>query len=159
MTENKVDVWQSVLQTLREPKVFVFFLLVFIIGISSGIIENFAYVRLEEVGGKLDGNVLGTSRLASSLAGGPMFWLSSKIIQKIGVNGVLTMSMISYVLRFINYAMITNAWQALPAEIMRGLTFATFWSGATYYVYGISPKGLTATMVSVSFLIINLNYL
>ena len=63
------------------------------------------------------------------------------------MNGVLSMSLVSYILRLINYAAVTNPWYTLPAEIMRGLTFATFWSSSTYYVYKASPKGLTATMV------------
>ena len=37
--------------------------------------------------------------------------------------------------------------QAIPAEILRGTTFAVFWAGSTYFVYTVAPKGLTATMV------------
>ena len=133
--------------TLKDPHVIAFFIVVFIIGISSGIIENFAYVRIAEVVGATDSNILGTCRLASSMAGGPMFWLSNKIVQYLGVEGVLTLSLLSYVARFYTYALMKSAWHAFPAELLRGMTFAAFWSGATYYVYGISPAGLTATMV------------
>lgn len=142
-----MDVWQALKHTLEEPKVLVFFLLVFIVGVSSGIIENFAYVRLNQLPGA-KGRTLGVMRLCSSLAGGPMFWISGEIIKLIGVNGVMNMSLLSYILRFAIYASVQNAWFALPAEVLRGFSFAMFWSGATYYVYGISPKGLTATMVS-----------
>lgn len=142
-----MDVWQALKHTLEEPKVLVFFLLVFIVGVSSGIIENFAYVRLNQLPGA-KGRTLGVMRLCSSLAGGPMFWISGEIIKLIGVNGVMNMSLLSYILRFAIYASVQNAWLALPAEVLRGFSFAMFWSGATYYVYGISPKGLTATMVS-----------
>jgi hypothetical protein len=76
-----------------------------------------------------------------------MFWLSSNIVQQMGVNGVLTLTLASYVARFFIYAFMNSTWHAFPAELLRGMTFAVFWSGATYYVYGISPKGLTATMV------------
>jgi hypothetical protein len=158
------DTTLHVLSTLRnalsQVDVLVFFLVVFIIGISSGIVENFAYIRLTEVAtlsqtsedcsgsGSSYGNVLGISRLVSSLAGGPMFWLSGKLVSILGINGVLTISLISYTLRFLIYASIHNPWHALPAEMLRGVTFAMFWSAATYYVYQIAPKGLTATMVS-----------
>lgn len=149
---NKSDqsprVISQLLHTLKQPRVLMFFLIVFIIGISSGIIENFAYVRIAEVVGPSDSNVLGTCRLASSLAGGPMFWLSNRVVQHLGVDGVLTLSLVSYVARFLIYAFMKNTWHAFPAELLRGMTFAAFWSGATYYVYSISPKGLTATMVS-----------
>lgn len=50
---------------------------VFVIGLSSGVIENFAYVRLREVGG--EGTVMGVSRFFSSITGVPMFWYSGKV--------------------------------------------------------------------------------
>ena len=139
---------------VTDPKFLVFYFVVFIIGVSSGIIENFAYVRLSEIisagnhgGDKGTGHVLGICRMVSSIAGGPMFWLSGKVTKAIGVNGVLTASLCSYVMRFMIYASVQNPWHALPAEAMRGSTFAVFWAGCTYYVYNSSPTGLTATMV------------
>lgn len=140
----------NILKALRKTvtlKVIIFFMVVFVIGISSGIIENFAYVRLSQIEGSTT-QVLGFMRLASSLAGGPIFWISGDIIKSIGVKGVLNMSLLSYILRFTIYASVNHAWLALPAEILRGFSFAMFWAGATYYVYGIAPTGLTATMVS-----------
>lgn len=148
---SKRDLFRELRTVLLKPKNFIFFFVVFSIGVSSGIIENFAYIRIGEVA-KLakntDSNVLGTCRLVSSLAGGPMFWLSGKVLDLLGINGVLTASLVAYIARFFIYATITNPWHAIPAEILRGATFATFWSGCTYYVYNISPPGLSATMVS-----------
>ena len=143
--------------TLTNPNILIFFTIVFLIGISSGIIENFAYVRLMELSHNNNiqntGFILGSSRLISSLAGGPMFWLSGSITKAIGVNSILTLSLISYVLRFYIYATVKHPWHALPAELLRGVTFAMFWSAATYYVYNSSPKGLTATMVSYTIIL------
>lgn len=134
--------------TLRDTRVLLFFLVVFSIGVSSGVIENFAYVRIAEVSvGRSDR--LGVCRLVSSLCGGPMFWLSGYIVEKLGINGVLTCSLLSYVIRFSIYASMKNAWHALPAEALRGVTFALFWSGSTTYVYEIAPKALTATMLGI----------
>lgn len=78
-----------------------------------------------------------------------MFWLSGRLTKAIGVDGVMTMSLLSYTLRFLIYSKATTIWQALPAEILRGVTFASFWAGATYHVYNVSPLGLTATMLGV----------
>ena len=74
-------------------------------------------------------------------------YFSSQILAYVGVNGILSFSVLAYILRLVIYASIRNPWQALPAEVIRGLTFATFWASSTYYVYQASPKGLTATMV------------
>lgn len=133
---------------LKQPKVLLFFFAIFLIGLSSGIIENFAYVKISEVSGT-GTRALTVSRLLSSLAGGPMFWLSGDIIKYIGTRAVLTLTILTYVVRFLNYASITRGWHAIPAEILRGVTFALFWSAATTHVYDISPTGLSATMVGL----------
>ena len=149
---NKNVVANSIYNVIIKPDVMLFFIIVFLIGVSSGIIENFAYVRIKETASINSNDIdhcLGICRLFSSIAGGPMFYISGKLTKMIGINGVLTLSMISYVFRFFNYSLLVNPWQALPAEIMRGITFASFWSASTYYVYNASPKGLTATMLSI----------
>jgi hypothetical protein len=49
---NKNKEISAAFQHLREDKnIFVFFNIVFLIGLSSGICENFAYVRIAEMGG------------------------------------------------------------------------------------------------------------
>lgn len=51
-TEKKkenMDVLAAVNHMIADPKVIVFFSMVFLIGVSSGIVENFAYMRIAEV--------------------------------------------------------------------------------------------------------------
>ena len=122
-----------------------FFFLVFVVGVSSGCIENFAYVRMREVGGT--GRDMGFSRLVSSAAGGPMFWFSGSLSKIFGEETILVLSLLSYVARFFIYALMKHPLQGLPAEALRGLTFAAFWSTGTIYAHKISPPGMTATMV------------
>ena len=93
--------------SFRKSEVALFFLVVFFIGVSSGIIENFAYVRMSEIAGKHK-NVLGLSRLLSSLAGGPMFWLSGRILNWLGIDRILVLTLTSYFLRFCTYASMRN---------------------------------------------------
>lgn len=71
--------------------------MVFAIGLSSGVIENFAYKRLRELGGT--GSVLGVSRLISSLSGIPMFFFSGAIVKRFSIVAILTGSMMSFILR------------------------------------------------------------
>lgn len=131
-----------------DRRLVAFFTLVFLLGISSGIIENFAYVGLKEARG-YDGAALGVCRLVSSIAGVPMFYVSGDIVKRVGVDGVLLGCLIAYVARFLIYSSLTNTWQALPAEILRGLAFALFTSASTFYVYNAAPKFLLATMLSL----------
>jgi len=72
--KERPNLWQGLSIVLQNPNVLLFFSLVLVVGISSGVIENFAYVRMREVGGT--GKEMGLSRLVSSMAGAPMFWYS-----------------------------------------------------------------------------------
>jgi len=130
---------------LHNSDALLFFFLVFVVGISSGIIENFAYVRLREVGGT--GKEMGLSRLVSSLAGAPMFWFSGPLTKALGADRVIVLSLLSYVLRFLIYAYMRNPYHGLPAEALRGVTFAAFWSTGTIYAHRVSPPGLQSTML------------
>lgn len=131
---------------VHNTDALLFFFLIFVVGVSSGVVENFAYVRLREVGGT--GREMGFSRLVSSIAGAPMFWFSGPLTEKLGADRVLVLSLCSYALRFLIYAFMQKPLQGLPAEALRGITFAAFWSTGTIYAHRISPPGLHATMVN-----------
>jgi len=130
---------------LHDGDAVLFFFLVFVVGTMSGVIENFAYVRIREVGGS--GKEMGICRLVSSISGAPMFWFSGPLTEKLGADRVLVLSLCSYMLRFLNYAFIRNPFHALPAEAIRGVTFAAFWSTGTVFAHKISPPGMSATML------------
>lgn len=143
--QQQSSVGQGLQLLLQNPDALLFFFLVFCVGTSSGMIENFAYVRIREVGGT--GRNMGLSRLVSSAAGAPMFWFSGPLTKALGVDRVMILSIVSYATRFLIYAVMRNPVQALPAEALRGLTFALFWSASTIYAHKISPDGLHATMI------------
>jgi MFS family permease len=90
---------------------------------------------------------MGMLRLVSSLAGAPMFWFSGPLTESLGVDVVLVLSLLAYVARFFNYAYIHHPYHALPAEALRGITFALFWSSGSTYAHRISPPGMAATML------------
>lgn len=143
--KEKKSTLEGLALLVHNADALLFFFLVFVVGVSSGTIENFAYVRIREVGGT--GKEMGLSRLVSSLAGAPMFWFSGPLARTLGVDRVLVLTLISYVTRFIIYALMQHAYQGLPAEALRGVTFAAFWSSATIYAHKVSPDGLHATML------------
>ena len=141
------SVLQGINLLLHNNDAILFFFLVFVVGTTSGIIENFAYVRIREVGGT--GKEMGMCRLVSSLSGAPMFWFSGSLTERFGADRVLVFSLLSYVVRFLFYALMKHPYHALPAESLRGVTFAAFWSTGTVFAHKISPPGMSATMVSL----------
>ena len=88
-----VGVWSGIKIIFQNPDALLFFFLIFVVGISSGVIENFAYVRMREVGGT--GKEMGISRLVSSMAGAPMFWFSGPLTELLGADRVIVWSLIS----------------------------------------------------------------
>ena len=146
-TEKKTEtnIMDGLRLVSKNSDALVFFFLVFVIGTSSGCIENFAYVRVREVGGT--GHNMGILRLVSSLAGAPMFYFSGPLTEALGTDVVMVMSLLAYVVRFFNYALMKHPYHALPAEALRGITFAMFWSSGSMYAHKISPPGMKATML------------
>mmetsp|Transcript_10859 Transcript_10859/g.16411 ORF Transcript_10859/g.16411 Transcript_10859/m.16411 type:complete len:541 (+) Transcript_10859:457-2079(+) len=136
---------QGINMLLHHSDALLFFSLVLVVGITSGIIENFAYVRIREVGGT--GKEMGLCRLTSSLCGAPMFWFSGPLTSMLGADRVLVLTLVSYIFRFLNYAFMRHPYHALPAEAMRGIAFAAFWSTGTVFAHKISPPGMNTTML------------
>jgi MFS family permease len=137
---------QDVLSMLvRDSDVILFFSLVFVMGMSAAVADNFAYVRIREVGG--GGKEMGLSRLISSLAGAPMFWFSGTLTELVGVDKVIMLSLVTYGTRFGIYAFMTHPYHVFVAEALRGFTFGAFWSSSTFYACSIAPPGVRATMV------------
>jgi MFS family permease len=149
-TNSGALIKQGLSMLLHSADALLFFFLVLVVGISSGIIENFAYVRMREVGGT--GRDMGISRLVSSFAGVPMFWFSGPLTAQLGADRILLFSILSYVTRFFIYAFMPTPLLGLPAEALRGVTFAAFWSTSTIYAHRISPPNMSATMVSTQYI-------
>jgi PPP family 3-phenylpropionic acid transporter len=137
---------QDVLSMLvRDSDAILFFSLVFVMGISAAVAENFAYVRIREVGG--GGKEMGLSRLISSLAGAPMFWFSGTLTELVGVDKVILLSLVTYGTRLGIYAFMTHPHHVFVAEALRGFAFGAFWSSSTFYACSIAAPGVRATMV------------
>lgn len=133
---------------LSNSDAMIFFFLFYCVGLSSGVSETFAYVRLHEVGGT--GKHIGICRLIGMAAGVPMFYMTGYLTNRFGTHQILMVSVLAYGARFFIYATAQTPWQIMPAEMIRGANFAAFWSTATIYANHISPPGLHATMVRVS---------
>jgi hypothetical protein len=137
----------GLLQLSRNTDALLFFFLVFLVGLSSGATTNFAFIRMRELGAS--DKLLGACRLLSSLAGAPMFWFSGRIQHYMGVDRVLVVTLVCYATRFYIYVYMQNPHYGLVADVIRGISFAVFWSTATIYANRIAPPSLGVTMVRI----------
>ncbi len=53
-----------------------------------------------------------------------MFWYSGNLVKQLPILVILVLTLVSYVMRFLIYAFIRNPWLGLPAEALRGVTYA-----------------------------------
>ena len=88
---------------------------------------------------------MGMSRLVRSAAGASMYWYSGPLTAGSrpcpGVEFIELRGAIRYLRLY------EKLYHGLPAEALRGVTFAAFWSTGTIYAHRISPPEMSATMV------------
>jgi len=77
----------------------------------------------------------------------PVFHYSSKLLNKIGVSGMIIIAQVSHITRVFVYTLLTpdTVWYVCCVEPLHGFTFACMWSASVHYAATISPKGLEAT--------------
>ncbi|CAM9324048.1 unnamed protein product [Ectocarpus sp. 4 AP-2014] len=117
-----------------------FFMAVGLSGMGAGVIDTFLFIRLEELGGSHA--LCGLARLIMCIAEVPFFYLSGPLIRRVGVRGVIALTQVAYLTRFIYYSVLREPWWVLPAEVLHGLTFAAMWAATTEYAHGIAPGAL-----------------
>eukprot|EP00045_Choanoeca_perplexa_P006716 m.57897 g.57897 ORF g.57897 m.57897 type:complete len:474 (-) comp13753_c0_seq2:560-1981(-) len=128
----------------RDVYTTCFFLVIVLSGMGAGVIENFLFIYIEELGG--DKTIQGLARFVMCAAEIPLFFYSGYIFDKLGTTGCLTLTFLAFIARFVFYAYMTNPWTVVAAEPLHGVTFAVMWSAATRQAHAIAPPGLGTTM-------------
>ena len=126
-----------------------FSFVVFVSGISDGIIDAFLFVRLSELGGS--GVLMGTGRFITCAAEVVVFQYAGRLYNHWGVWRCLLVTSCAFVLRFSCYMLLSRHWLwfVLPVESLNGLTFALCWQTSCMFAQQIAPPGCEATMQSL----------
>lgn len=144
---NKVNtpapLWQSFRIVFSNVHAFVFFLLMTMIGCTTGILSSYLMIFLDEIGA--DKVVMGVATMISCVAEIPFFFFSSHLLRYLGERNMLYIACFGGMVRFTWYTVTTQPWMIVWVESMHGLLYAAAWSAAMSYVYKIAPPGLGAT--------------
>ncbi|KDO27816.1 hypothetical protein SPRG_07414 [Saprolegnia parasitica CBS 223.65] len=113
---------------------------VVVTGAMGGIISAFLALDLYELS---DGSahIVGLATVCETLSELPAFYYADKLIYRLGTVNVLAMALLAYGARLAYYALMTNAWYALPFELLHGCTYGLAWAASTKYVYAEAPAG------------------
>eukprot|EP00045_Choanoeca_perplexa_P006718 m.58061 g.58061 ORF g.58061 m.58061 type:complete len:476 (-) comp13753_c0_seq35:758-2185(-) len=97
----------------RDVYTTCFFLVIVLSGMGAGVIENFLFIYIEELGG--DKTIQGLARFVMCAAEIPLFFYSGYIFDKLGTTGCLTLTFLAFIARFVFYAYMTNPWTVVAA--------------------------------------------
>lgn len=126
----------------------IYLFMIFAIGIVSGLIWNYQFWFMEEIGSSQ--MLLGLSQIAEGwFAELPCFLISGWVIKKLGYFNCNSLTLLCYGLRYLFFSYLQNPWMTLPLALISGSTYGIFFASMTMYGKSESPPGTEATVKSV----------
>ncbi|XP_060534642.1 major facilitator superfamily domain-containing protein 6 [Cylas formicarius] len=150
-TKLSTNILKDVGKLVLNIRVDVYFLWCVSVGMCTGIIWNFLLWLVEDLAkARGQGNVKTLQGILMSVQclGGelPFFFLSGKILKKIGHVNAMSLVLVVIGLRFIVYSVIPDPWWFIPVEFSNGLTFGLFYACMASYASIVAPPGTEATV-------------
>ncbi|KAI9909344.1 hypothetical protein PsorP6_015284 [Peronosclerospora sorghi] len=141
-------VGEKMRRIFEKKDLIMLLLVVFFMGLMYGVLSSFLALNLFNLSGK-NAQIVGIAIMCETMSELPAFFFSHVIIKKLGAVKVLLVSIVAYALRITYYAIMTNAWGAIPFEFLHGCTFGLAWAVCTQYVYAAAPKGAEGTVMGL----------
>ena len=132
------------LRALKSPRYLMFLFTALYLGFLMAFIKTFLFWHLKDLGGsQLLFSIISAVNCFAEVS---MYFLSAKLIKKIGHARVLYLGLICYSLRLFYYSVIREPWLVLAAELLPGITTAAVWAACLSYVSINSGPGAATTM-------------
>ncbi|KAF8766472.1 major facilitator superfamily domain-containing protein 6-like [Argiope bruennichi] len=143
-----LHICQDIGQIFSSCHTVAFATCVYIIGGLTGLIWNYQFWFLEDLGATqtLMGLCVAVQCLVAEM---PFFFFAGWFIKTFGYFTCIIGSFIAFTLRLGLYYILENPWLILPVEILHGLTFAVFYASMTGYASDNAPPGTEATMMGI----------
>ncbi|CAH1726834.1 unnamed protein product [Aphis gossypii] len=147
----------DVKKLLTEVRILAFLVWIVLFGFFISFIWNFLFWYLEDLSTFYHPETKSWIKTLQGLAiliqcfGGevPSFFLSGFILKRINHMNVFSILFFVYALMFFLFSIIKNPVYILPVEILNGITFALFYSGAISYANFSTPAGAEGTFQGV----------
>jgi PPP family 3-phenylpropionic acid transporter len=134
---------QGLRQLLSRRTLFLFLLSVFLLAVTTSSFMYFFSLYMDGLGA--DEGTIGFAWSLSASTEIPVMVLSGALMNRIGVNGLLSFAFITYAIRWLLFSFIQSPIWALPVQLLQGLSFATFLVASVTYINNHTPKGLRTT--------------
>ncbi|KAL7011869.1 hypothetical protein ACKWTF_014499 [Chironomus riparius] len=154
-TKLSTNILKDVGKIFKSFRVVVFFIWCICVGIGTAMVWNFLFWHLENLAATqescsydssmktLQGLVMGIQCFGGEV---PFFFLSGKLLKKIGHINAMNLVLVGFVLRFFLYSILSNPWYVLPIELLNGVTFGIFYATMASYASSVAPQGTEATL-------------
>ncbi|GFT40479.1 major facilitator superfamily domain-containing protein 6-B [Nephila pilipes] len=143
-----LNIWSDVGKIFSSCETVCFATAVYIIGALTGLIWNYQFWFLQDLGATqtLLGLCVAVQCLVAEV---PFFFFAGWFIKVFGYFNCLTGSFCAFAIRLGLYYILENPWMVLPIEVLHGLTFAVFYASMTGYASENAPPGTEATMMGI----------
>eukprot|EP00794_Sanderia_malayensis_P003020 gene3020-3478_t len=132
------------LVALKSPTYVMFLFTALYLGFLMAFIKTFLFWHLKDLGGtQMLFSVISAVNCVAEVS---MYFLSEKLIKKIGQIRVLYLGLICYSIRLFYYSVIPYTWMVLAVELLPGITTAAVWAACLSYVSLNSKPGAQTTM-------------
>lgn len=135
--------WRGVRFFVNSWPWLVFLITLFINGLASGVLNNFLFLYLDQLGASR--SLMGISLLVATLSEVPIFFFGERLLQRLGARGLILLSLSATVLRMVAYAVMPAPLYVLPINLLHGFTFSAMWIAAVSYANRAAPLGMGAT--------------
>ncbi|CAK4340615.1 unnamed protein product [Aphanomyces euteiches] len=144
----KLSFSEGLAQAFKKADVLLLLVVILLTGIMFGIVTSFLTLNLFELSDNST-TLIGIAIWLETLSELPAFFFADTLLKKLGIVNTLAISILGYAARITCYALMTEAWMALPFELLHGCTFALSWAAFNKYIYDSSPRGTAGTMMGV----------
>ncbi|XP_011641597.1 major facilitator superfamily domain-containing protein 6-like [Pogonomyrmex barbatus] len=146
---------KDVFALLKLKSVVIFLFFAVFTGIINSFMHNFLFWYLEDFADAtgymskiklIEGLIVGVQNFGETVS----FFLSGKIVKKIGYGHTFTLCFICYALRLGLISLVPTPWWILPIEFfMHGLSFSLCLATIVSYASVITPPGASATVQAI----------
>lgn len=132
------------LVALKSPTYVMFLFTALYLGFLMAFIKTFLFWHLKDLGGtQILFSVISAVNCVAEVS---MYFLSEKLIKRIGQVKVLYLGLVCYSIRLFYYSIIRYTWLVLLVELLPGITTAAVWAACLSYVSLNSRPGAQTTM-------------
>jgi MFS transporter, PPP family, 3-phenylpropionic acid transporter len=122
----------NVKDLLNNKTLMLLLTIVFLVSVGATTIWNYYSIYMKENGASA--SLVGFGISFQGLCELPLFYYSTRIIQRYGLQKTLWITVFATTIRLALYALVKNPYAAIPIELLHGISWSLFWVVCVEYV-------------------------